>query len=165
MLENKNNIRRNLFEKIRKMQNLSEEEKDYLKYLLSLKENVLKCMILGCSEDDSIYQQIVHFNIYFYIYKLYKNLVKKYGLNLSGCEIESQENSLKIFMERLYPEKYSQTKMSFPLIEYFRNPNTGEIILNVYDAFQDSDDFNDGLSSKDIKNSESSFSSSNTSSF
>ena len=27
MLENKNNIRRNLFEKIRKIQNLSEEEK------------------------------------------------------------------------------------------------------------------------------------------
>ena len=76
MLENKNNIRRNLFEKIRKTNNLSEEEKDYLKYLLSLKENVLKGMILGCSEDDSIYQQIVHFNIYFYIYKLYKNLVK-----------------------------------------------------------------------------------------
>ena len=154
MLENKNNIRRNLFEKIRKIQNLSEEEKDYLKYLLSLKENVLKDMILGCSEDDSIYQQIVHFNIYFYIYKLYKNLVKKYGLNLSGCEIDAQENYLTIFMERLYPEKYSHTKMSFPLIEYFRNPNTGEIILNVYDAFQDSDDFNDGLSSKDIKNSE-----------
>ena len=64
MLENKNNIRRNLFEKIRKIQNLSEEEKDYLKYLLSLKENVLKGMILGCSEENSIYQQIVYKNKY-----------------------------------------------------------------------------------------------------
>ena len=154
MVENKNNIRRNLFEEIREIQNLSEGEKDYLKYLLSLKENVLKEMTLDFSEDNPIYQQIVHFNIYFNIYKLYKKLVKKYGLNFSECEIESQENSLKIFIERLYAEKYSQTKTSFPLIEYFRNPSTGEITLNLYDAFQDSDDFNAGLSSKDIRNSE-----------
>ena len=82
MLENKNNIRRNLFEKIRKIQNLSEEEKRLSKVFTQFKKNVLKGMILGCSEDDSIYQQIVHFNIYFYIYKLYKNLVKKIWIKL-----------------------------------------------------------------------------------
>ena len=101
MLENKNSIRRNLFEEIRDRENLTEEEKEYLKYLLSLKEN-----------------------------------------------------SLEIFMDRLYPEKISCAKTRFPLLEYFRNPETGEITLNLYDAFQDSDDFNAGLSSIDIKNSE-----------
>ena len=154
MLENKNSIRRNLFEEIRDRENLTEEEKEYLKYLLSLKENALKNLGVCFDEHDAIYQEIVHFNIYFYIYKLYKELIKSYGINLTECEVESQENSLEIFMDRLYPEKISCDKTRFPLLEYFRNPETGEITLNLYDAFQESDDFNAGLSSIDIKNSE-----------
>lgn len=154
MLENKNSIRRNLFEEIRERKNLTEEEKEYLKYLLSLKENALKKLVLSFDEQDTTYQEIVYFNVYFYIYKLYKELLKKYGINFAECEIKSQENSLEIFMERLYPEKISLMKTKFPLLEYFRNPETGEITLNLYDAFQDSDDFNGGLSNKDVKNTE-----------
>ncbi len=40
MLENKNNIRRNLFEKIRKIQNLSEEEKRLSKVFTQFKKKM-----------------------------------------------------------------------------------------------------------------------------
>ncbi len=129
---------------------ISSGSKEYCEYLKSL----LNFEISGFHDEEyeksELYFDILQYNIYYGIIKIYKELVENFDIQGMSDRTSFSFDEIKIFFNRLYPEGITGKLLPFPA--FFFSRINGEIDLRIYDAYHDPDDFCGKLRDKDFKN-------------
>ena len=126
---------------------ISSGSKEYCEYLKSL----LNFEISGFHDEEyeksELYFDILQYNIYYGIIKIYKELVENFDIQGMSDRTSFSFDEIKIFFNRLYPEGITGKLLPFPA--FFFSRINGEIDLRLYDAYHDPDDFCGKLRDKD----------------